>query len=174
MKASKFVKVIAGAVMAVGGFVGSAWSGSLPAGYTQIEYIESTGTQWINTGIDGTATYGIEFGFCITGCQASWSSLVSGKLDNFTFGEDNNSWTSFYLRYRGEDNGARPTIATGTCNDVAVTGGVFTVNGGKIRDCATTPLASSSGNVVIFNNSGSDRPSKGRCYYMKIYNGARR
>jgi hypothetical protein len=32
-------------------FLGTSWSATLPAGYKELEYIESTGTQWIDTGI---------------------------------------------------------------------------------------------------------------------------
>jgi hypothetical protein len=32
------------------------WSATLPSGYTELEYIESSGTQWINTGVAGFNT----------------------------------------------------------------------------------------------------------------------
>ena len=36
---------------------------TLPAGYTQLEYIEATGTQWINTGVTGTARWEFDIRF---------------------------------------------------------------------------------------------------------------
>ena len=33
----------------------------LPAGYKRVNYLESTGTQWIDTGVDCTSDIGVEF-----------------------------------------------------------------------------------------------------------------
>jgi hypothetical protein len=41
-------------------------SKSLPSGYTQLEYIEATGTQWINTGVTGAARWEFDIEFTNT------------------------------------------------------------------------------------------------------------
>lgn len=38
----------------------------LPSGYTQLEYIESTGTQWVNTGVTGAAKWEFDLQFTNT------------------------------------------------------------------------------------------------------------
>ena len=45
----KFVRAMFVAVVAIFAFV-SAHAATLPAGYTELEYLQSTGTQWIDTG----------------------------------------------------------------------------------------------------------------------------
>lgn len=47
----------------------------LPDGYTQLEYIQSSGTQYIDTGITATDNTGIKIKYCYT---ASGSSAISG------------------------------------------------------------------------------------------------
>lgn len=57
--------VLAAACAAVGFVFGNyvqSWRG-LPAGYTQVEYIESTGTQYIDTGIAPTTATAVDFMF---------------------------------------------------------------------------------------------------------------
>ncbi|MBP9999233.1 MAG: hypothetical protein KBT14_00880 [Proteobacteria bacterium] len=39
---------------------------TLPAGYTELEYIESTGTQYINTGVTGSTTLGLNIDYMYT------------------------------------------------------------------------------------------------------------
>lgn len=54
---------------------GDSRQGKLPAGYTQLEYIQSTGTQYIDTGLTATDNTGIKIKYCYT---ASGSSAISG------------------------------------------------------------------------------------------------
>ncbi len=44
-------------------FAVPAVAATLPAGYTELEYIQSTGTQWIDTGIKGNMSYKYEIDF---------------------------------------------------------------------------------------------------------------
>lgn len=57
--------------------------GTLPSGYTQIDYIEGKGTQWINTG------------FCATGgCITDFEFTPTNYNDNVTVGSHNPSGNS--------------------------------------------------------------------------------
>ncbi|MDO4813021.1 MAG: hypothetical protein Q3995_05845 [Eubacteriales bacterium] len=80
----------------------------LPREYQQVEYIESTGTQWIDTGvIPSTGTKAI-YDFCPTTFDGIWRSVLASKIaDNqnaffvsfnasdFTIGFGNNNYRSF-------------------------------------------------------------------------------
>lgn len=57
----------------------------VPAGYTQLEYIESTGTQYINTGIKATSSIGVEI---------DYSDYVVNGNENVLFGASNGSWAA--------------------------------------------------------------------------------
>lgn len=76
--------------------------GGLPAGYQEVEYIESTGTQYIDTGIIGNSNIGIKavcslseiysyesknspgyfFGVCSDG-DTRFTSVISGSQRQF-------------------------------------------------------------------------------------------
>ena len=58
---------------------------ALPEGYTQVEYLESTGTQWINTGLT-TGTGVQEF---ITEAQIAWSTVSTKRQLS---GANNSQW----------------------------------------------------------------------------------
>lgn len=55
---------------------------NLPSGYTELEYIESTGTQYIDTGVEISEKTGLSFDYqqnndtvgCICGCDLDWLS----------------------------------------------------------------------------------------------------
>jgi hypothetical protein len=51
---------------------------NLPAGYTELQYIESTGTQWIDTGIYGTEHHGMEIKFNFPTLSSAYSGRLCG------------------------------------------------------------------------------------------------
>lgn len=74
----------------------------LPFGYEAVEYLESTGTQWIDTGVKW-GTYDWEVEFTCLGCfrfgvdhqnvaNGTWNSLASLESSSYF-------WKNFYSRY---------------------------------------------------------------------------
>ncbi len=61
-------------------------SKSLPTGYTQLEYIESTGTQYIDTGYtaNGSTSIDMDFMFTVSKNQALYCSRTSMNSNSFT------------------------------------------------------------------------------------------
>ena len=53
------------------------WKVTVPDGYTQLQYIQTTGTQWIDTGIKGNMsyTYEIDFQQTDTGLYRNWGAF---------------------------------------------------------------------------------------------------
>lgn len=51
----------------------------LPAGYIELEYLESTGTQWIDTGIYGTERHGAELKYQFPRLDGSSTRLFGGR-----------------------------------------------------------------------------------------------
>lgn len=60
------------------GYTFIGWELTVPMGYTELEYIESTGTQWIDTGIYGTEHHGLEIEFSFTALNSNYTGRLCG------------------------------------------------------------------------------------------------
>ena len=160
----------------------SSHAATLPAEYIQLEYIEGTGTQWINTGYtpQSTDTIEVEVEFSkVNSNQAFWCARKGGADSTFTF-----FWLTGGLRF--DYNKAQSTVplatftaamgtryhakADGTTGEVTINGNVvhtysptsFTV-GGPLSVLASQSNGSSAGNygyhrfysLTITNSSGT-------------------
>ncbi len=83
----------------------------LPDGYTELQYIESTGTQYIDTGIVGKSIVGIEYDFTILNDITVGSSLFGTRLYgnvgsgiNFGHSADGKVTVDFFDGYRYTSN----------------------------------------------------------------------
>lgn len=78
--------------------------------YRSLEYIEGTGTQYINTNVPGNAIYGLEFKYIPVALAFSWVATIGCTRDNFTLGQPLNN--TLYLRWRTEEvfNGVSVSI----------------------------------------------------------------
>ena len=56
----------------------TAYGDMLPSGYTRLEYIESTGTQYIDTGIYGTEHHGMEIKYSYPTLDGAYSGRLCG------------------------------------------------------------------------------------------------
>ena len=54
----------------------------LPKQYQQVEYIQSTGTQYINTGVYGTELTNFDLEFQFTTINTAWQQLFAGDLNS--------------------------------------------------------------------------------------------
>ena len=77
----KFVRAMFVAVVAIFAFA-PAHAATLPAGYTELEYIEGTGTQYIDTGIIANDT---------TGFDTTFQKTVNNNSDAMIIGSRNGS-----------------------------------------------------------------------------------
>lgn len=152
-------------------------SPSLPIGYTELEYIKSTGTQWINTGaIIGSNT---------------WVDTNLMFDDAFSYNMMFGSWTdSFAVSLRGTNIvcaavGATSSQDIGSTTSVGVRYNIILGPGkGYVQNGVTFPLggssnASSGRTILLFGASAyaEDVPHQwvsfgvGKIYSFKIYNG---
>lgn len=139
----------------------------LPVGYKECEYISSTGTQWIDTGVSlRNVTINITFRFNMatstsqillncTPSTAGWFGLMSARkisLDGKNFDVVYNDKHNFILKY---NNG----IVTATDEN------------GTIKQ--STYSTSAIGNFILFNEWDSRKrfPSYARLYSVKVYEG---
>ena len=148
------------------------------ANYTQIDYIESTGTQYIDTGVPGNSIYGIEFNFIPTIAAQNNVSLLGGPKNNGTIGIDyglseNRMEYGTYLRWQTLDKGLSdrslyPQSSITAINSSKIISGQYSFND---KDIYTTDgaFSTSNTNVYIFNDNSLLHPAKVKVYSLQLY-----
>ena len=143
---------------------------------TELEYIYTTESDaYIDTGINANSVYGIEFVFSPYSTSSdtySNCSYLSGVLDNFTIGKYGTSSTKCYFRHRGTEYFTDGSVSTGTTatNTFTVLNNTVSINGTSKATLNTSlSLASSSGNIHIFNNSAHSRLAPMYFRGLKLY-----
>lgn len=145
--------------------------------YTPVEYLESTGTQYINTGIAPTSNTRIQAGITLKGGIGSlWP--IYGSRNNYTNNFIGFGTTSY--TFRSSTGGNRYTdtdINVDLRNDVHlldVKVREANVDGFSLTNSANLNYNSSAIPIYLFtlNDSGSiNRYSKVKMYSFKIYEG---
>lgn len=144
--------------------------GRLPSGYTELEYIESTGVQWVDTGVVPSQT---------TRLTGSVLTQNNGNRNMWIFGSRNNDLSSRYeliwinssseLRfYYGEKNYPFNGVGLGSI-DFDISANLATVNGVSV---SPTPYTIFEKSLYVFS-CNSDAPQnetiKQSLTHMKIY-----
>lgn len=143
----------------------------------EIEYLESTGTQWIDTGIRITSSYKIEL-----------SVIGKNTTDTAMFGTNNGSvydkgeasvtsaGNAFNIIYPTSNwSSAFRTLSpytVGTKNDISFTFSSCTINGNTTTFSAYQSYVANRTLYIYATNRGSAVGCySGRIYYFKIYDG---
>lgn len=144
---------------------------SLPSGYTRLEYIESTGTQYIDTGIKGTSTMRVKVEFMVLGF---------GSGTTFVFGSQTPETARYTLGFTSDgifrsDFGSHmlsgDAAQLNTWYDADKNGNVCTIGSSKITNNSATFIGTS--NIYLFARSYTSLSySKIRMRSCKIYNGS--
>lgn len=137
--------------------------------YRELEYIESTGSQYINTGIGENICCMLEFEFMPAELKSENQSYLSGTLDDFTFaaaGTEN----SVYLRYRTRQIFYQTNIDSSVKNTFSIMNNKITLNN-KIMSSINTndSVGANSNNILIFDNASLNRRARMRFYSLKLY-----
>lgn len=143
--------------------------GGLPAGYQEVEYIESTGTQYIDLGIRGNQDSRIDLKIQPTSVQAKAA----------IFGHFGGNYSSYYLyssgselfqvgyKYFSDSNVAIETIIYNISNEK----NIFNINEYEYSLPSITGNFETGSNLLLFNISGGNYtglPMK--LYSFKLYN----
>ena len=141
----------------------------IPIPYTELEYIESTGTQYIDTGIKATGAYMLELKYLPVSLSASdYGMWLSSGHDNFSLGHFN-SLTRLFLRTRGSQKSNNITVSSSTPNILKLMDNVFTYNQSTLSVATNQPLGSDNNNIFIFNQSEGGQIGVGKIYYLRLY-----
>ena len=149
----------------------------LPNKYIELEYLESTGTQYIDTGIIPDANTGLKIEVMCSNTTDSYAAGLRDTTGNtrWTIGHDNNG---FYYGYgnwgRGNDNissNVKVSASLNFLNDKK-----FTVNNNGVETTVSLPTLSftPSNNIRLFGSSGvsaSYAKWSGKIYSVKISQG---
>ena len=150
---------------------------NIPSGFTQVEYLESSGTQYIDTGIVPTGAYTVI-------AKAKYNDLGSGSSK--LFGSRNGNGSKEFIFTAGSLNGAVFTIGYGT-NTITATGvdsntniHIFKLSKGTgyvdntIAKQFTQESFTGDYSIYLFgaNYAGTENGlSSTRFYYEEIYDG---
>lgn len=144
----------------------------LPDGYTQLEYIESTGTQYIDTGVKPTSGIDVEIDFQLN-MTNGWACVFGGR-DSSSNSNAVALWlndTSTFAFYRNVVNSTFPsTISTSARHHFKCTGNTANIDGNTVSVTDSTFTGTNSIYLFAVNDAGSTyRFSKCKLYSCKIY-----
>ena len=140
-------------------------SNGLPAGYTEIDYIESTGTQYINTGV--TANSNVEFditfatadAFSTSGYGCIFGSRVSSLSSDFQLTTyTNTNYQSGTIRY-GTNKDSSAFLKGNARTNVKLKNMEYFVDGVKLNTLPITTF-SNSNSIYIFALNNANSPTQ--------------
>lgn len=147
---------------------------ALPNAYTQLKYIQATGTQYINTGVTATANTTAKYKFSLDEIKTYGPHILSGA--NWFFPLLRSLSGSTFVAHRGGNNVENTTFTgkVGVDYEVdAFTNDKVTING---VDCGTVTNGSSSSDTTTLylmtyagSPSDSNYAMSGKLYYCQIY-----
>ena len=146
-------------------------TGHLPPGYTELEYLETTGSPYVDTGIVGKSGISVQAKFIIanTGAGALMGNRQSGNTRFFPVLWANSGWDATIGDDRITGLLATNTIYTTYFNSTS-SGWTFDVNNERIS--SGNAVGSNTNNMWMFaiNNNGNPQyPFRGKMFFVKIW-----
>lgn len=144
---------------------------------SEVEYLETTGTQFINTNADANKVYGLEFDFCIlSGNSSGYKNLINSGYDDYSFAMNgyNGNNANMAMSYRGSQLFATGAVKLPTNEwfKLSIREGVVKIPGYYESSLMELPIAKyKNATLVIANyNTGSiNRSAKMRIGPLKLY-----
>lgn len=149
--------------------IGDADAVKLPSGYTQLEYIESTGTQYIDTGFAPTNN---------TFTTIDYEKLGNGDVNvQYLFGVYNigygyavqlNSGSSAYIWGSTDSGGGQPVNPLNTRNKIQFSKDGFYRDGVELATLPTTTFTASKTMYLFWTNGTSRDKIRAKIYSCQI------
>ena len=146
------------------GYTFEGWTLRMPGTYTELEYIESSGSQWIDTGI--TASNRAVFSMDATAHNDEMVVFIISNIDS-------QGYTKGFGEYYDDIAGQNNLLATGrhyydlTYSDSGIS---FTYDNGDQIYTITTYSISSVKKIVLFGGQYVARRISAKLYSLKLYN----
>ena len=143
--------------------------------YFQLEYLEATGTQYINTGVYGNLDTALEADVDVqTGSYQRVSGTFNDTTKAITLGWNSSVDTSAPLTIRFGDqslgNANIPRLPYGR-NKIKLDKNGYYINDVLTKELSDVTDFETTGSIWIFNTNPSTGPMSGKIYNLKIYNG---
>ncbi len=153
---------------------------TLPKGYSELEYIESTGTQWIDTGVAGSNQACFEIDFLtksVVGPSNMDFGTILGAFTSASTRINLGTWNSSQATTGGEmcwgSGNYNPYITSNKRIQISVMSTTLTTPNGTQSVGSQTFTSGSTIGVFARNNNGTaDQFSKTQLYSLKMYNGS--
>lgn len=143
--------------------------GDVPVEAKEVNYIQSNGNQYINTGLPATSVYGIDFEFEPVSINDAWQSYLCSAQDNFTVAAAGNI-NSIFFRWRNSEK-FRITSGGLARHQLIIADNAMKLDGvTKATVDTTQSIGTDSNNIWIFATSGGSRKSAMKLYGLKMYN----
>lgn len=151
----------------------------MPEGYTQLEYIESTGSQWIDSGVAGSEKAYFEIDFMtrsVVGPASTDFGTILGAYVQASRRINLGTWNSSQVTTGGEmcwgSGNYNPYITSNKRMQVSVIGTTLTTPNGAQTVSGSAFNSGSTIGIFARNCAGNpDQFSKTLLYSLKMYNG---
>ena len=173
-KLGKFAAAGAAVVCAFG-----AVAGSLPAEYQEVAYVDSTGAEWIDTGVTNRETYQLEFKVAVLTLNkycGPFGTYTSESANSTRLIVNNGSKTDWIVNFMTKTSGGGTTFAKVTKAAGDVVEGWMRIDRAKLNtvELALSRTESKIGTddastLKLFGRSGSATAT--RIYYFRILEG---
>lgn len=147
------------------------WKREVPIGYTKLDYITASGSQYIETNIivGNTSVVDAKFTFTNNAGNVFGSYVSTSSNNNFSFYGGSSS-SDGYIRYDGQLVRAfRPT--SGTIYTLTMGSNGFVANGTSYATFTSSSFTCSTGFWIGMLPNSTAASFKGKIYYLKITDG---
>ncbi len=137
----------------------------------KLEYIESTGSQFINLKIPGNSIYGMEFVWRPISINADYQTYIGGARDDFTLGANKSDITNSFLRYRTKEiygAGKGAVLSTTEKNTLIINREGIKLNNVSYSGITLEPISDNSANIYICSDNAGDRNANMAFYELKL------
>ncbi len=163
--------------------VESYYNPTLPAGYTELAYIESTGTQWIDTGVYGNLNTKLEL---VYQYRALNLAVPAGRLFGYRTGQNNNAFvigasdgsTNPSATVYAQFDSVAPTVIEQVYVDadkhtIVLSKDGFYFDGSLHRSYSNPEAFETTATLPLFNttNDISTGAGQAKVYSVKLWNG---
>lgn len=148
---------------------GNSWNEITTVQYIELEYIESTGTQYIDTRISGNVAYMFELEYLPTSIAVSeYGAWVSSYPDNFTIGNFE-ALNKIFFRHRTAEIFRDYSIKTSEKNIISLINNTLNINGNTSVLSTANSLGTDNNYIYIYKPNSNEAYGIGRLYSFKLY-----
>lgn len=142
----------------------------LPSGYTALAYIQSSGTQFLDTGV--RPNINTKFSFGIYMLEQTGACIIGNSPDdNNDYRIFNYSGSIYWDLKDGRLIGSAGSFPTNTYLEFECGNNYVNKNGQRVLTGTAVTSYTANANIFVFSSIGTPAGCSGRLYFLKIYEG---